>query len=86
MNGRRQPQSLLGLAAPGVLLIFLQSFEDALCRFRFEFLHDEGRGFGGVWLNQEMEMIGHQHPPGQEEMEFLAHLFQSMGKALSETV
>jgi hypothetical protein len=61
-----------------MVLIPGQGGDNLLRRPLFEFLHEANHGFGGLGSDQQVKVIGHQHPADQQESGFLAELAQRL--------
>jgi hypothetical protein len=61
--------------------VFPQRLQDAFGRFLFQPPEDQGSGCSGLRVQKQVEMVRHQHPPDQQELELLAHILEPLDKA-----
>jgi len=59
VDSGREPQPRQQSAAAGMILIPRQGGDDLLRRPLFKFLHEANHGFGGLWSDKKMEVLGH---------------------------
>jgi hypothetical protein len=68
-----------------MLKVLPERSKDVIGRFLFPPLHDQRGGCSGLRLEEHVEMVGHQYPTDQEEIQFLLHLFEPLDKGRAET-
>lgn len=57
-----------------------------LLRARLELLHDAARHFGGLGLDEQVKMFGHQNPAKQKEAELVPKLIQDCKKVAAKSI
>ncbi len=69
-----------------MLLMLTQSRNDPLSSSPLQFLHEAAGSLGGLGLDQQVEMLRHEHPADEEETCLLPNLPQHLNKGASEAV
>src|ERR1039458_9643126 len=59
---------------------------DRIGRFLLQPPQDQESGVGGLGLDQQMKMLGHEHPADQQEMPLLPHFLKALDKTATESV
>ena len=89
MNGGRQPQADPPSPTPGVWLIVSQSRNDPLRGSLLQLPHEAAGSLGGLgpwWLDQQMEVLWHEHPADEEEIRLLPKLPPDLDQGAAEAV
>src|SRR5208337_4378936 len=86
MHGGWQAQADEHFAAPRILQVFSKRLKDSFGRLLFQPLQDEGGGLGGLRLEQQMEMVRHQHPADEQKIQLLTHLLEPLDKTVAKTL
>ena len=86
MDGRRQSQSGQQGVAAGMILLPGQGGDNLLGGALLEFLQEAHGSFGGLGSDQQVKVLGHEHPADQKESGFLADLPQSLDKSPAEAL
>ena len=72
------------LTAPRIVQVFPKRFEDAFGRFLFKFLNDQRGRFGGLWFQQQMEVLGHQDPADEQAVHLIPDFLQTLDEVMTE--